>query len=319
MSFTPEIARKLRRLLAEGGEFFVFGPPGTDGSRPRFVQPGQYKLTPWPGTESGPMQVCRRSTVKTEYLASVRRLIDTLRIRGGKTVISRVICGEFAQGRDIVDIAAGFFEAYPTCYRTFLFTQATQGWLGASPELLYDFSQGCLQSMALAGTRMRPTQPQPWDAKNTHEHLLVADHVAGAFTQAGIRVARHQPESLPYGAIEHMLTRFEALSAVSPDQLRAFREAMFPTPAVGGFPSEVALDEIRSVESHQRYLYGGLINITDTALHKDLCIVNLRCMHFDHTCFCIYGGGGITAGSDPEAEWAETDNKTALLRRLTMG
>jgi isochorismate synthase len=44
--------------------------------------------------------------------------------------------------------------------------------------------------------------------------------------------------------------------------------------------------------------------------------VNLRCMQWTAQNFVFYAGAGITAGSDPELEWEETNQKLVAMQSI---
>lgn len=222
--------------------------------------------------------------------------------------MSRAICG--SHSCDMIQLALDFFEAYPQTYRTIFYTPQTGAWMGASPELLYKIDGDRLYTMALAGTR--PLSDGQWDEKNLEEHRMVADFIEEALAEQTPNYNRSELGTLRYGAIEHLLTEFTA--EASQIDLERLKTALQPTPAVGGYPRREALDDIALLEAHRRNLYSGLIEFDAAENSQRLCIVNLRCMQFDSEHYCIYAGGGITSQSDPAAEWAETEAKSAWLR-----
>ncbi len=272
------------------------------------------QFTPWHDSRA-PMPICTESTEFKAYSKSLEQLIERLRKRGGKTVISKVICGE--HNEDMAQVALDFFNAYPLSYRTVFHTAETGTWMGASPELLYKIENGSLYTMALAGTRQYAEDSLPWDSKNIEEHLLVADFIENALSEQHASFMRKPLSTLRYGAIEHLLTEFTADAATL--DIDRLRSRLQPTPAVGGYPRECALEDIADIESHSRNMYSGLIEFEDAALGARYCIVNLRCMQFNHNQYCIYAGGGITGDSDPADEWAETEAKSAWLRARMAG
>ncbi|MDE6136756.1 MAG: chorismate-binding protein, partial [Muribaculaceae bacterium] len=85
-----------------------------------------------------------------------------------------------------------------------------------------------------------------------------------------------------------------------------------PTPAVAGTPRDTALGEIAATEDTPRRCYAGYLLHSD-ATGRTRAYVNLRCAQVSPDGYCIYAGGGITANSDPAAEWAETEAKAAVL------
>lgn len=306
MPVEQEFTNELTRLLQSGSAFFVYCLP--DGT-PRMADPADVRFTPWPGCE-GTMEICTESTQRDEYRRALAVLIECLHKRGGKTVMSRTICGK--HNCDMIQLAFDFFDAYPHSYRTLFYTPLTGAWMGASPELLYKIDNGRLYTMALAGTR--ELAESPWDEKNIEEHRMVADFIEETIAAQTPTYSRSPLGTLRYGSIEHLLTEFTA-DASQLDVAR-LKNALHPTPAVGGYPRCEALADIAGIERHSRNLYSGLIEFNAGA--QRLCIVNLRCMQFDAERYCIYAGGGITAQSDPDTEWAETEAKSAWLREHIM-
>ncbi|MEE0977976.1 MAG: chorismate-binding protein, partial [Muribaculaceae bacterium] len=93
----------------------------------------------------------------------------------------------------------------------------------------------------------------------------------------------------------------------------ALLDELSPTPALSGFPVATAIDEISLIEDHNRECYGGYVGyVTPSALK---CYVNLRSVKLCDSGYCIFAGGGVTAQSNPEDEWNETENKTMVLRK----
>ena len=108
---------------------------------------------------------------------------------------------------------------------------------------------------------------------------------------------------------------------------------MHPTPAVCGFPKQVAKDFILENENYDRAFYTGFLgelnlkqsktrntnrrNVENNAYAvvktQSNFYVNLRCMQLQEAKALIYVGGGITKDSNPEKEWEETVNKTKTI------
>lgn len=304
MPVSHELKNELTRLLQSGSPFFAYCLPGGELS---LADTASVRFTPWPGCNS-PAELWRESTSWPQYRAAIETLVERLKQRRGKTVMSRTICG--SHNCDMVQLALDFFEAYPQTYRTIFYTPQTGAWMGASPELLYKIDGDRLYTMALAGTRL--LSDGPWDEKNLEEHRMVADFIEDALAEQTQHYNRSELGTLRYGAIEHLLTEFTA--ETSQFDLERLKNALQPTPAVGGYPRREALDDIARLETHRRNLYSGLIEFDADKNSQRLCIVNLRCMQFDAEHYCIYAGGGITSQSDPAAEWAETEAKSAWLR-----
>jgi menaquinone-specific isochorismate synthase len=89
-----------------------------------------------------------------------------------------------------------------------------------------------------------------------------------------------------------------------------------PTPAVGGLPMGAALDWQRDNEGFDRGTYAGPVGWVDSRGDGEW-VLGLRCASVSGNSATLYAGNGIVAGSDPDAELAETQLKLqALLAAL---
>ena len=87
---------------------------------------------------------------------------------------------------------------------------------------------------------------------------------------------------------------------------------LHPTPAVGGIPKREGLDFIGSNEKFKREYYSGYMGDVDILGERNL-YVNLRCAQLNKESISLYVGAGITAESDAELEWGETQNKAQTI------
>ena len=311
----------IARLYSEGRPFAVFRLPGetrlrvagTDGddlaigmwNRPHSElisvassEPGEPQLLPWAA-----------STPHDSYLHTTASLVEGLKRRGGKCVRMRSICRRHIS-LDVAAAAAELFGRYPDAFCSCYFTPATGMWLGATPELLLDCYGGRARTMSLAGTRPA-TSGAPWDSKNTAEQAYVTRFICEALRDLGLEPQCGSDGTLRYGTIEHICTRIEATTGPR-TSVGELLDALSPTPAVAGTPRDTALGEIAATEDTPRRCYAGYLLHSD-ATGRTRAYVNLRCAQVAPDGYCIYAGGGITADSDPAAEWAETEAKAAVL------
>lgn len=307
----------------QGDEYFFIGKfaASTDSLiRIPFIADAEMTVEALEDTPTGlcnvsepPMPV---TTDMATYLEKVEMLIEELRRRGGKTVISRVICGS-DPGVEWIDFAKAYFEALPMTYRFLYYTPDTGAWIVATPELLFHYNRisSTAFSMALAGTRRHTDIPSAWDAKNQCEHEIVSTFIADKLEMCGISPEVSGPVSLSFGEIEHLCTTFMSHGTkLTDEQVFAAIDALNPTPALAGYPLEKSLEDISRIESHDRGCYGGIIGLcTDTDI---LAVVNLRSLRFRGSEYCIFAGGGIMPDSIPENEWDETTAKSAVARSL---
>lgn len=259
------------------------------------------------------------STDYDSYKSQIERIVDWHKTYGGKTVLSRIVCIESCKSpADVID---SYFPDFPNCFRHAYFTSKTGFWIGATPELLLDYtlSSNTAITMSLAGTRKAGDSAADWDGKNTREHDIVTDYICEAFIRNGLNPEVSLGQQLPFGEIEHLCHVITAHGAVDVDRLLL---DLSPTPAVCGYPRANALDMITSMEKHRRTCYGGYIGVIRP--DKIRLFVNLRCASVTELpnsgfLYTLYGGGGITAESNSESEWIETAYKMSRLYRIITG
>jgi para-aminobenzoate synthetase component 1 len=95
-------------------------------------------------------------------------------------------------------------------------------------------------------------------------------------------------------------------------------EATFPPGSVTGAPKIRALELIASLEPCGRGVYTGAIGLLSPAAGLELNVA-IRTFEIHAGRIELGVGGGITADSDPEAEWQECLHKAAPLERLLAG
>ncbi|MDO4319804.1 MAG: chorismate-binding protein [Bacteroidales bacterium] len=320
MPFSPEIRQFIGRALTDKIPFAVYRCPGsaicvvTDDSAAAFVVNAWKALSAEnivirpTATQADPMPMPGRSTTREYYIASVAGLIDRLKERGGKTVVSKVIVGD-AENVDWSLAAERLFDEFPQAFCHIYYTPQTGGWLGATPELLLDVAHdGTLSTMALAGTM--PVEGE-WDHKNRDEHRMVVRFIVDCLRSLGAEPDVADTCELRYGAIKHLCTPISARVPQSVS-ISDILDMLSPTPAVAGYPREASIAEIAGCELHPRGCYAGYVAVSDdSGTHA---FVNLRCARFEPDGqYCIYAGGGITADSDPAVEWKETEAKASSL------
>ena len=91
-------------------------------------------------------------------------------------------------------------------------------------------------------------------------------------------------------------------------------QALHPTPAVCGYPTDQAYAAIAELEPFDRGFYTGAVGYTDAAGDGEW-VVTIRCADIHGATAELFAGGGIMPDSDPEAELAET---TAKFRTLLL-
>ena len=89
--------------------------------------------------------------------------------------------------------------------------------------------------------------------------------------------------------------------------------ATLPPGSVSGAPKSTALRAIADLEPVPRGPYCGAIGYVDADRGQARMAVGIRTFWWQDEELCFGTGAGITWGSDPEREWAETELKAARL------
>lgn len=249
---------------------------------------------------------------KEEYLEKITQTIHLIKAEQlAKLVIARRKTIAFPN----LNVAATFeklCKAYPSAL-VYAFASEKEAWLGAFSELLgkYDKKTGLFETMSLAGTL--PLE-ENWTEKEIEEQKPVTVYIENTLKKYTNQVEKSPTYDHISGNIKHLRTDFSALiEANDYDRLIA---DLHPTPAVCGIPKERCREAIADLEKFDRELYAGYSRIeTDEAIYS---FVNLRCGKIYNDAVLLYAGGGITALSNPEKEWQETELKMqAMQKNLT--
>ena len=251
------------------------------------------------------------STPRERHCEVVRNFIAELGYNE-KAVACRTICGRYRINlkKSLLSLSDRYPDAMVFCFHT----PASGTWIGATPELLLSSHGSCLQTMALAGTRIS-TSTEAWDDKNLKEQRLVSDYIIEILNNNGYKdFTADGPHSHSIGKLQHLLTKF-SINLPTHHSLEDSVALLFdlsPTPALCGLPKEKAFDLIYRYEDFSRGYYGGFCGPVDISGDFDLYVI-LRSIRISADHWVMYAGGGITSESDPLSEWIETERKAASI------
>ena len=195
--------------------------------------------------------------------------------------------------------------------------------VGATPERLVFAQDGQVHTMALAGSAPRGASEQEdrqlgmellSSEKNQREHAIVVNMVRNALENlcSHVQVA-DTSRLLKLQNIQHLQTSITGELLPGHNILEALHD-LHPTPAVGGFPREAALAEIRENEQLDRGWFAGPIGWIDKDGHGEFAVA-LRSGLIDGKKATLFAGCGIVADSDPDNEYTESCLKLRVMLR----
>ncbi|MCI8424379.1 MAG: isochorismate synthase [Adlercreutzia sp.] len=198
-----------------------------------------------------------------------------------------------------------------------LYRYADVFFCGCTPELLVRKRGENVESMCLAGTCPAGATPAESEAlaaalmadeKNRAEHDYVVQLIRSVLERVCYDVdVPATPEIMRLAHVQHLFTpaRARALEGVS---LVDLMEDLHPTPAVAGTPVGEAKMLLRAIEPYARGFYAGACGFVDGAGDGEFSVA-LRTGVFDGEMGYVYGGCGIVAESDADAEYEEINLK----------
>jgi menaquinone-specific isochorismate synthase len=255
------------------------------------------------------------------YAAIVADAVAAMRAPGAtlrKVVLGRPLAVDLTGPLHLASVLRRLRAAEPNC-TVFSMPVPDGVFFGASPELLVARHGRRITCYPLAGTVSRgDTARSDADAqrdlarsaKSREEHRLVVDAIAaqlGPFCSS--LAVPEAPSLVAFRSVAHLGTRIEG-TLTGPDSVMTLLAELHPTPAVGGTPRTEALARIAASEVGERGYWAGPVGWVDAAGDGEW-MIGLRSAQLDATAdrLSLRAGAGIVAGSDPEAEAAETNVK----------
>lgn len=190
---------------------------------------------------------------------------------------------------------------------------------GASPEMLYVREKDQIFSEALAGTFPRGKTAQEDEhlkkallanEKENREFDYVSQFVFSTLSSLCGTLHKDPKRSVMQTPnLHHLHHKFQGILK-HPYSDKKILQALHPTPALGGEPREVALQEILRLEPFDRGLYGAPIGYLSK--ERSEMAVGIRSGLIDGLLLHLFAAAGIVAGSDPKKEWEELEQKINL-------
>lgn len=324
---TPDLETVDGTLLLELNQVFLVAPFDLDREKVPFIRADIELMFPEIDPDISTLEECEgapekeqgigTATPKAEFIDSVNAAKQACKSRTiSKAVISRVM--DVTLGADqLPELFVRGINASEETFVAMAHTPEHGLWMGASPERLVHEHLDHVRVDAIAATRpieAIPDRMSNWGAKELDEQGQVACHVHSTFVRGDMRnIVVRGPEVMQAGPVAHLRTVLEA--DLGETLLGDLILELHPTPAVCGAPVDAARAFIKAHERHERALYAGFWGPWNAEGPTEL-FVNLRCLRYRSGNAQLHVGAGITAGSDAEMEWTETEHKAETLLRL---
>lgn len=311
--------RELQTVKDFGESGFIMAP-FIAGAYPTFlIRPDQFVEEPFevgefrlPFNSSAEVDRVQEKKIYLDKIALALEEIDRKNLQ--KVVLSRRISFPFKP--DPIAVFTLLLRQFPRAFGYLLYHPKIGIWMGASPETLLHCNKEKFSTVSLAGTQKAEQDISPdWSAKEIREQEYVTQYIVQALKHKIHGLCVTGPKTVRAGNLYHLQTRIEASQPqASAGQLI---QALHPTPAVCGIPTDKARDFLLANEGYSRRYYSGYLGElnwgADSGSHL---FVNLRCMNFENDQVHVYVGGGLVKGSDPEQEWMETVYKSESMKHL---
>jgi menaquinone-specific isochorismate synthase len=259
------------------------------------------------------------SLSEADWMAAVAAGVAEIRTGAlEKLVLARDIVATLPAGVSAAKVLRELALRYRECW-----TYGVDGLVGATPEMLIQVEGRTAQARVLAGTLDRRDAHGedgiPMDyaervlagsEKQRHEHEIAIQSLTSQLAPFSEAMNAHdEPFILELPNVWHLASDVKAeLTEVEghvPTCL-ALINALHPTAAVCGTPTQVAGALIRKLEHLDRGPYAGPVGWLDAAGNGEWGIALRGAVIEDPHTVRLYAGCGIVDGSQPEAELAET-------------
>lgn len=213
--------------------------------------------------------------------------------------------------------------ACPTPFAGYLRLSDDSAILSLSPERFLRLHQGAVETRPIKGTRPRHSEPDAdaaladellASAKDRAENLMIVDLLRNDLGRSCRTGSVRVPELFAlesYPNVHHLVSSVTGELAADKDALDLIAGS-FPGGSITGAPKIRAMQIIDELEPSRRGLYCGSLLYLDVRGEMDSSIAIRSLLVKDGQINC-WGGGGIVADSQWQAEYQESITKVKVL------
>lgn len=257
---------------------------------------------------------------RAQYIAGVRQVREA--IREGEVYqanLCRMLSAPLPTEPDAAALADLLAAGNPAPFAGAI--QVPDCWVvSASPELFLRIADGRISSAPIKGTARTA---DGLTGKDRAENVMITDLVRNDLQRVcrpGTVRVDHLLDVEEHPGLVHLVSTVSG--ELRTDDWSALLAATFPPGSVSGAPKSSALRIIEQLETTPRGPYCGLVGWVEVAEDGSVTAelaVGIRTFWWSDGVLRFGTGAGITWGSDPEGEWAETELKAERLIALASG
>lgn len=272
-------------------------------------------------TASAPPQECRIDWGGADRETHRAGVLACLEAIGAGEVYQACVCTQFTgkvAGAPLDFFADGVARTSPA--RAAYVAGPWGAVASLSPELFLRRRGGAVASSPIKGTLPLDAWPSALraSAKEVAENIMIVDLVRNDLGRVAITGTVTVPELLVVRRAPGVWHLVSTVSARISAELATstLLDAAFPPASVTGTPKLRARQLISQWEPVRRGIYCGTVGLASPVAGCELNVA-IRTVEFDTAGNAVLGvGGGITADSDPDAEWEECLHKAAPIVEL---
>jgi isochorismate synthase len=239
----------------------------------------------------------------TQYIQEIQQAIANGEFQ--KVVAARTKSIDLPENFCFDTFVTQLTDNYPAAYLS-VYSGSLGTFVAISPELLVKTQSNKGETIALAGTCLWDEKEKLGNKEN-EEQAFIGKHIEETLKKAGLAYEKGELKIIKAEHLAHFSNTYTFDLPSDNFSLLDWITKLHPTPAVGGYPYLPTIPFILAHEKVKRALYAGFSGLYSTQSIE--LAVNLRCAHFYKNKAVLYAGAGITAQSNAEAEWIETEHK----------
>lgn len=258
---------------------------------------------------------------KVRYLSAIERIQSYIRA-GDCYQVNYTQRFSAPYGGDLLSAYCALRSALPSPFSAFM--ELDEGAvLSISPERFIAVNKGVAETRPIKGTvarhddKLRDQQAAETlqnSAKDRAENLMIVDLLRNDFSKCCELHSVKVPELfslISFRNVHHLVSAITGTLKAENTALDLL-EACFPGGSITGAPKKRAMEIIEEMEPCRRSVYCGSVAYLSDCGRMDSSIA-IRTLVADGETLHCWGGGGITADSEPEAEYQESLDKISLL------